>query len=57
MKIGIICISCEFFSVAGILYALVCGAGLQEILVFVLLMFLAGLLLVRTGGRGDEEKK
>lgn len=57
MKIGIICISCEFFSVVGILYALVCGVGLQEILVFVLLMFLAGLLLVRTGGRGAEEKK
>lgn len=57
MKIGIICISCEFFSVAGILYALVCGAGLQEIFACVLLMFLVSLLLVRTGGRGDKEKK
>ena len=36
MKIGIICIICEFFTVAGILYALVCGAKLQESLAGVL---------------------
>lgn len=53
MKMGIICMSCEFFSVVGILYALVCGVGLQEILACVLLMFLVSLLLVRAA----EEKK
>ncbi len=56
MKIGIICIICEFFSVAGILYALVCGAKLQEILAGVLLMLFVSLLVVRAGNKRNVKK-
>ena len=55
MKIGIICIICEFFTVAGILYALVCGAKLQEILAGVLLMLFVSLLVVRAGNKRKED--
>lgn len=56
MKIGIICIICEFFTVAGILYALVCGAKLQEILAGVLLMLFVSLLVVRAGNKRKVKK-
>lgn len=50
MKIGIVCMICEFFTVVGILYALVCGAQLQEILAGVLLMLLFSLVFIQVKG-------
>ncbi len=56
MKIGIVCMICEFFTVAGILYALVCGVQLQEILAGVLLMLLVSFVLVLADSKGWRNK-
>lgn len=51
MKMAWFCIFCELCTTVGILYALVRGAGLREVLGGVLLLLLAVLLYIRAKER------
>lgn len=47
IKTAAICIFCEMSTIAGMIFAFACGAGLSKILAGILVMLAVSLLLMR----------